>query len=152
MDLALALGERAEDPVSCLSNGTSGTVTLTFGVQGCFGGSSNEATLMWGASGGELAVRSDGVREPVATKRHLSASEVRALLEQLRARATRTEHASGCVSTNVFDATLDVSCTLAAKEQRQTVTVKSSDCGSTNSGSPGAYARAVGLNQWALGL
>lgn len=162
MDLTRALGGSPEDPLSCLASGKSGKAKLTFGVQGCFGGNSNELTLTWGATGGELAVRYDGLRERAPAKKHLTANETHALLDELHARATRAEEASQCTSTNVFKVTLEVSCTLAAKAERQTVTLDSDDCGtsavepgvggSTSSGTPSGYARAVSLHDWALGL
>lgn len=153
-DYARLTGAKTDDPLACLRPATQGTLTLEFGVQGCFGGDKNTLTLKWTTEGGVLDLdldRQDERPNPPTLK--LSASEVRRRLVEVRERALRPERPSSCTSTNEYFVSLEVKCEPGGKPRRETLRFESNDCNPNEALEPGvvrdSYARAIGLYEWA---
>ena len=154
-DLARAIDAKAEEPVPCLQE-PSGELKLELGARGCFGGNQSSLHLVWSAKGGTL--RFGGAH------RSLTGAQVRAQLGELGELVRRREEPSDCESTTGYFVTLDVHCHLNGQANSSVVELESYDCnpseglakgvgGATESGgSPGGYARAIGVNNWASAL
>lgn len=161
-DLGRLLGASSPDPLRCLREATSGSVTIAFGAQGCFGGSRSSLRLEWTASGGALhasRVAKDEAGAPSVGR--LGVEQTRALLARLAAEVLRPEVPSPCSSTTAYLADVDVTCELDGGRRHEVVRLSSHDChprealaagvgGSTSVGGPPAgYARAIGVHDLA---
>jgi photosystem II stability/assembly factor-like uncharacterized protein len=162
-DLARLTGANVVEPLKCLTSGSTGTLAVEFGAQGCFGGDTNSLRLSWNAAGGDLDVTLDDLRrEPDPPRRRLTTDSVRARLEQVRALALRPEGPSSCTTTTAHIVSLDVQCELEGRSVREQLRFTTNDCdrrrplapgvgGATSfGGPPDGYARALGLHDWAL--
>jgi len=141
-DADSAAGSKAASPLACTLSAPSGSLELTFGFQGCFGGTQSSLKLVWHQGGtGSLG------EEPIPRER------VREILRSIIAAAEKREVPSQCSSTNHSFATLKWSCAGKARE----VSFSSSECAphqrvigaATYSGATtsGDYARAIGLGE-----
>ncbi|MFZ5440641.1 MAG: WD40/YVTN/BNR-like repeat-containing protein [Myxococcota bacterium] len=139
MELAFALGEAKEPPLSCL-RAERGTLSLRFGTEECFGGSERQLTLEWDPSGGSL-LRPAG-KEP----QRLTTEEARKLLRELHERATRAEVPSTSRSTTKVSLELELTCHLDGRRERQAVQLQSNEC---DERATGTYARVCGMYDWA---
>lgn len=141
-DLATARGASADDALACLKN-ASGSLTLEFGVQGCFGGSANTLELKWTALGGEVRVKRDDVAVADQTTQ-FDAATVRRELATLRSLVFRRETPSSCSSTDMYEVVLETKCEIGSTKRRKKLVLTSNDC---NAGD--GYARAIGVHDWA---
>ncbi|MDP1922828.1 MAG: YCF48-related protein [Myxococcales bacterium] len=147
-DLATAKGASADAALACLKN-PSGSLTLEFGVHGCFGGSANSLELTWTPAGAEASLKDDHGRadQPALG---LDALTARQRLTALRERALRPERPSSCISTNQYVVSLEVSCALGTEKRKHTLELTSNDCGQRGGVSADdSYSRAIGVHDWA---
>ncbi len=143
-DLANLLGEKQSELFPCLAGAPSGLLKLEFGVQGCFGGSSNHLELSWNEKGGELRISGRSYKPLPSLKKTLNPGEARRLLSELHDAAVRPESASGCTSTNSVQSSFEVSCRVDGRTVTQSLTLETNDCADRG------YARAIGMHEWAM--
>jgi photosystem II stability/assembly factor-like uncharacterized protein len=143
-DLANALGEKQSELFPCLAGAPSGLLKLEFGVQGCFGGSSNHLELSWNEKGGELRISGHSYEPLPNLKKTLNLGEVRRLLSELHDAAVRPESTSGCTSTNSVQSSFEVSCRVDGPTVTQSLALKTNDCADRG------YARPNGIYEWAM--
>lgn len=156
-DYARLTGNTVDDPLTCLRPATQGTLTLEFGVQGCFGGDKNRLTLTWTTKGGAMNLELDRqLEQPNPATVRLSAADVARRLVEVRERALRPERPSSCTSTDGYVVSLEVKCEVGGRPRRETLRFESHDCNPSERLQPGevvdGYARAIGLHEWAAGF
>lgn len=158
-DLANLLGEKQRELFPCLAGAPSGLLKLEFGVQGCFGGTTNSLALAWDEKGGELRIADEARGSRPRLQKKVSSSDVRSLLRALHAAIVRPESASGCTSTTTVQSSFEVSCRLDGSPTSQSLKLETNDCapsespavgGSTRMGRSSGYARAIGIHEWAM--